>query len=326
MRSSVHASAVILFALLAIGCGSPDGAAGPTDVAHALNANPRGSGEIFRLGDFALYMPAAPDGPRAVIVAIGSRNTKGFVTGEPFGVPFPPIEAQLAAMGGALRALADARGVAILGTSLADMPDGAVSDQRILDAIAAAAQASGHADLSSVPIVFFGLFGGAPEASGFAARYPERVAGLLLKVPLSVAILTAEAQREVPTFMVLAELEVFVDNVALGNAFTVNRGAGALWAMSVEPGVPHQAFTPAFRSATVAWLNSVLGSRLSGSAGRIHRVTEQSGWLGDPVTGEVSPWGRYLGDRTTANWFATREAADQWRVLSGIASASALAN
>ena len=171
-------------------------------------------------------------------------------------------------------------------------------------------------------ILLFGLFGGAPEASGFTARHPELVAGLLLKVPVSVATLTTDAQREVPTFMVLAELEVFFDNVALGQAFAANRGDGALWAMATEPGVPHQAFTPAMRTATLAWMSSVLDRRVAGSSSHIQTVVEQSGWLGDPSTGEVSPWGRYRGDRSSANWFPTRGPAEQWQILIGAAPAS----
>jgi hypothetical protein len=319
MRSAIPARLWILSATLVIGCDTPEGVVGPPDrpedLAMAAAAAP---GTIYQLGDFALYMPAGPDAPRSVIIALGSRNAKGFASGEPFGVPFPPIEAQLQAMGQSLRSLADEQRVAILGTALADMPNDALSDQRILNALQAGAEASGRPGLSVAPIVMFGLFGGAPEASGFTARHPSRVAGLLLKVPLSVAALTTPAQRQVPTLMVLAELEVFVDNTALGQAFAANRAGGALWAIAMEPGVPHQAFTPAFRTATREWLRSVLERRVAGSSGQTHAMPSQSGWLGDPSTGEVSPWGTYRGDRSTASWLPTRDAAEQWQRLIGL--------
>jgi hypothetical protein len=327
MQSSVAQKLWMLGTLLvAAGCDSPEGPTGLTDSQQDRNvAAAVAGGAVYQLGDFALYMPPVPDAPRAVIVVLGSRNAKGFVTGESFGVPFPPAEVALQAMGQSLRALADEHRVAILGTSLGDLPNGVVSDQQILNAIAAGAEASGRAELSTAPFLLFGLFGGGPEASGFTARHSQRVAGLLLKVPYSVAALTTETQRQVPTFMVLAELEVLGINAALGEAFAANRSGGALWAMATEPGVPHEAFTPAFRAATLAWMGAVLDRRVAGSSGQLHGVPEQSGWLGDPSSGAVSPWGRYRGDRSSANWFPTRGSAEQWQILIGAAPASAIA-
>ena len=74
----------------------------------------------------------------------------------------------------------------------------------------------------------YGMSGGAPQASGFTARHPERVAGLVLKVPASVTVLTSGAPLRVPTFMVLAELDAFVDNAALKAAFESNRQSGSV--------------------------------------------------------------------------------------------------
>lgn len=323
MRSpAVRSTWIAGILLAAAGCDAPTAPTGP-DAArsgstpeHAAAAQGTEEG-IYELGEFALYVPAAPEGPRALLVALGGPNTKAIVTGEPFGAPFPPVEAALQGMGQSLRDFADEHRIAILGTSRAAMPSGAASDQIIVDAIAAGAEASGAAKLTSVPLIFYGISGGAPEASGFTARHPERVAGLFLKVPDMLATLTTAAQREVPTFMVLAEFDAFVDNAALAQGFAANRGAGALWAMAMEPGVPHHALTPNHLAATLEWMDAVTSHRLAGASGRIRAVAEQSGWLGDPASGEVSPWGRYAGDRATASWFPTRATAEAWQALIG---------
>lgn len=326
MRSSVTAGLWILGTLLAgSACDDPAGP-GSTEAFRSSSPHDGGTaaaaaGEIHQLGDFALYMPAGGAAPRAVLVALGGPNTKAIVTGEPFGAPLPQVEAALQAMGAAFREWADENRVAILGTSRSAMtalPDGAASDQLIVDAIAAGAAASGDARLSGVPLMLYGMSGGGPEASGFAARHPERVAGVFLKVPAGVAALTTDAQRQVPTFMALAEFDTFVDNAALGQAAAANRAAGALWAMATEPGVPHHAMTPAMRTVTLVWMSSVLQRRLAGSSGRVHPVPEQSGWLGNPATGEVSRWGRYEGDRSSASWLPTESAAEEWRNLMGL--------
>ncbi|MDQ3082888.1 MAG: carboxypeptidase-like regulatory domain-containing protein, partial [Gemmatimonadota bacterium] len=100
--------------------------------------------EVFEFGDFALYVPATVDTTRGIILALGGPNTKGFANGKPFGAPIPAVEASLQALGQQFRALASARGLAVLGTSRSAMANGAASDQVLLDGIATAAAMSGR--------------------------------------------------------------------------------------------------------------------------------------------------------------------------------------
>jgi len=324
MRSPLVAGLWILGALLAAsGC---DGPTAPASSLPDLNAAKAGNeaGSVHLLGDFALFMPAEPDGPRAVIVALGGPRTSAIVTGASFGAP-PAVEPALQAMGQAMRAFAEEYGIAILGTSLSGpsaLRDAIASDERILQVIAEGAVASGRPRLAAVPILMFGLSGGGPAASGFAARRPERVAGLFLKAPSGVASLQTSAQHEVPTFLALAERDVLVNNDALGQAFVANRGGGALWALATEPGAAHFSYSDALRNATIEWMRSIVGRRVAGSSGRIQPAVAESGWLGDPANGEVSPWGQYRGDRSAASWFPTQRTAESWRTLIGAATGS----
>jgi hypothetical protein len=322
MQSSLSAGLWMLGAVLAV--SACDGPTAATNSSSDLNATKAASeaGDIHLLGDFALYMPAAPDGPRAVIVALGGPRTRAIVTGESFGAP-PTAEPALQVMGAAMRAFADEHGVAILGTSLfgpTALQDGVATDERILTALDEGAEASGRPALATAPILMFGLSGGGPAVSGFAARRPEHVAGLLLKAPSAVTTLQTDAQREVPTFLALAELDVLVDNSTLRQSFATNRGGGALWALAIEPGAVHFSYSDALRNATIEWMRSIVDRRVAGSSGRIQPAVAASGWLGDPATGEVSPWGRHRGDRSAASWFPTQRMAESWRVLIGAAS------
>ncbi len=274
--------------------------------------------ELFEFSDYALYVPASVDAPRGLLLALGGPDTRGFSTMGPLGAPIPEVEASLQDLGQAFRALAATHGLAVLGTSLAAMSNSPDSDQLLLDAVQTAAGMSGHPELATAPMLLYGISSGAPQASGFTARSPERVAGLFLKVPVGVASLTSGNTLRVPTYMVLAELDTFVNKAALTAAFEANRGAGALWALAEEPAVRHHSLTPAQREVTINWMRTVLDLRLPAAPPEpLREIAENSGWLGDRVTGEVGPWANYPGDRALASWLPSQATGEQWEALVG---------
>jgi hypothetical protein len=278
--------------------------------------------EVYDLGDAALYMPEGTQQPRAVLIALGGPNTRAFVTGEPAAPGAPePLEAALQALGSSFQGLAAEHGLALLAFPTAariPMPNGEASDQRIRDALAAAAEVSGRSGLTSIPILMWGASGGGPQAAGFTARHPDEVIGLFLKVPPpELTLLTDPAQRAVPTYMVLAGEEALFDNADLVAVFEENRGNGGLWALAVEPGVLHFSLSPTQHDATVAWLETVLSLRLPDDGGPLQALDEQAGWLGGHDTGEIASWSDYGGDRTVASWFPTADVARQWQPLVG---------
>ncbi|MGK2963020.1 MAG: carboxypeptidase-like regulatory domain-containing protein, partial [Gemmatimonadaceae bacterium] len=186
--------------------------------------------ELFESGDFTLHISETVSRVRGVLVALGGPNTRAFASGGVFGAPLPQVEASLQTLGQQMRAMAASRGLAILGTSRAAMPNTAASDQAIIEAIQQAASASGRADLSAAPFLLYALSGGAPEASGFTVRNASRVAGLFLKVPLSFDQVTSGPALDVPAYVVLAEVDAFINNGAIKTAYSANRAAGAPWA------------------------------------------------------------------------------------------------
>jgi dienelactone hydrolase len=273
--------------------------------------------ELFELGDFTLYVPATVSTTRGILLALGGPDTRGFASGTPFGAPVPEVEASLQALGQEFRTIAASHGLAVLGTSLAAMTNGPDSDQLLLDAVQEAAAMSGRPELASAPLLMYGMSGGGPQASGFTARNPERVAGLFLKVPVGVASLTSGEVLGVPTYVVQAEMDAFVDNAALASAFEANRATGALWALALEPGVPHHSLTPSHRELTTNWMSTILELRLGAASSPLRAIVESSGWLGDPATGEVTPWAAFAGDPASASWFPTRETAERWKTFVG---------
>jgi hypothetical protein len=316
---------LILVASLGLltGCGADGGdPLGPgtrldsRDPAPVVGAKPSAQQATdIQFGDFALHVPANVKHVRGILVALGGPNTRGFALGTPFGAP-PAVEASLQELGAMFRDLAAERGLAILGSGRfgpTAYPNEPASDQLLLEAITQAATLTGRPDLLDAPLLLYGIAGGGPEATGFTQRNPERVAALFLKVPSWAGPLTGQALH-VPAYMVLAELDAFVDNTMLSATFEAHRAAGAPWAMALEPGVPHHSLSPAQRELTVDWMRAILPL---GSAGPFRQTSPQVGWLGDPATGEIAPARTFAGDRSAASWFPMRPLAAQWAAFIG---------
>ncbi len=271
--------------------------------------------EVFEFGNFALYVPARVATTRGLMLALGGPDTRGFVTGKPLGAPIPAVEASLQTLGQEFRMMASTCGLAILGVRSA-MANGPASDQLLFDAVQTAAALSAHPELPTAPVLVYGISGGAPQASGFVARNPARVAGLFLKVPAGVSSLTNGDALGVPTYVVQAELDAFVNNAAVTATFEGNRGAGALWARAMERGVPHHSLTPLQRQVTINWMSTILSLRLPVRLSHpLREIAEARGWLGNLTTGDAVRWAAYRGDRTLASWLPSKSTANEWERL-----------
>jgi len=269
--------------------------------------------ELFEFGDFALYVPATVSETRGILLAIGGPDTRSFASDSAFGAPVPEVEAALHALGREFRSLAAEQGLAVLGTSRASLPNGPESDDALRQAITQGAALSARPELTEIPLLVYGMSGGAPEASGLTARNPERVAGLFLKVPESVERLADGPVLGVPTYLILAENDAFVDNAALEEAFRANRAAGALWALALEPDVVHFSLSPAQRSLTLDWMRTILSQRIAASgAPDLVPIVASSGWLADGISGNVYGWNSYPWDRAGASWLPTEASARTW--------------
>ena len=276
--------------------------------------------EVFEWEDFALYVPADVSAVRGIFLALGGPDTRAFAADGKFGAPFPELEASLHVLGLELRDIAAEHRLAILGSSRRgtdDMPNQPKSDEIIFKALAEAAQISGHPELTRVPIFMYGMSGGTPQAIGFTARNPSRVGALLLKVSAPPERLASAEELAVPSYAILAEHDQFIDNTAVIAAFEPNRRAGGLWAVAVEPGVPHHSLTPSHRELTLNWLRTIVELRLGASLqDPLREVQESSGWLGHPDIG-VSNWNDYPGDRRAASWFPSEATAEEWWEFEG---------
>ncbi len=318
-RHHILWAVIFSVAFLSLACDDGKDLTGPAPTATKFIASAAthrcAAVEVFEFGDFALYVPACVSATEGLILALGGPDTRGFVTGKPLGAPSPAVEASLQVLGQEFRTLASTRGLAVLGTKRAALPNGPDSDQLLFDAIATAAALSAHPELPSTPMLVYAISSGARQASGFVARNPERAAGLFLKVPVGVSDVSGDALR-VPTYMVQAELDAFVNNAAITAAFESNRTAGALWARAMERGVPHHSLSAVQRQVTINWMSAILSRRLPVRlSDPLREIDETDGWLGDLATGETKRWAAYKGDRGAASWLPSNHTAKEWEIF-----------
>lgn len=274
--------------------------------------------EIYVSGADAAYVPSGVGRLRGVIITLGGPVTSGFVTGgriAPTG--YDPLEVSLQSLGASLRNLARTARVALIGRTPVSLPDTPGSDALLLQTVRTIAELSGHPELEDAPIMLYGLSSGAREASGFVSRQPDRVAGVVLRVPVGAAELTAAAALQVPTFVMQAENDGVADNLAIRTTFAGNRSRGGRWALAVEPGVGHSEASGEANTAGIAWMSAVLGLRLPATAGApMTTLAEPSGWLGNQTTHEIASWDLYTGTRSSASWLPTQQTAITWQALS----------
>ncbi len=271
----------------------------------------------FSNGNYSLYVPTSVTTVRGIVFAIGGPDTRPFANaarsfGLPPGLP-PDLEPSLMMMGASYRALAAAEGLAILGVP--SQPNLSNLVDALAEVLAEASEALHRPELTSAPLLLHGVSGGTPQAMLLAAQLPSRVAGVFLRVPVASAMAQiSPASGSVPTFVVIAELDILVDNNVTTAVFSSVRGGGGLWALAVERGAAHHALSAAARALILDWMLTILDLRLPViPGGPVRPVDETSGWLGNLSTRTIASWANYVGDRRAAAWLPTQAFAERWR-------------
>ena len=273
--------------------------------------------EVFELmgGTFSLYVPASVTAVRGIIVAHGGADTRPFADPrrsfnlEP-NVP-PELQSELMALGTDYRLLAARERLAVLGVSNALLPR---FDIILFAALEDGAVAASRQELATAPLFIHAISSGTPAAAQLTAQNPSRVAGLVLRVPLSVSAQLSPESGTVPTYVITAELDETVNNNISMATYQEVRATGGLWAFAQEPRTPHRSHSASQRQLIIEWFTAILSLREpTMPGGPLRAIAEESGWLGDPVTRAVSSWADYVGDKRAASWFPTQATAERWQ-------------
>jgi poly(3-hydroxybutyrate) depolymerase len=187
------------------------------------------------------------------------------------------------------------------------------SGQALLDALGHLAERSKHPELTSEPLLFWGMSAGGQFNYEFAAWKPERVLAFVVnKGGIYYTALTPRATRAIPALLFIGgkDLESRVNTIT--GLFDLNRRGGALWALAPEPNAAH--IVGRSRDLSIMFFDDVIPLRM-GEEG-LRPLAEASGFVGDAHTNSVRAANAGALPAYPTSWLPTERTARAWLAMS----------
>ncbi len=266
------------------------------------------AGANYQTAEFRLWLPPGDSAVRAVLVLTPGSNGDG----------------RAAVDNPAWQAFAGKERLALIGVHFADKPPRGFVEQYIdvkrgsgdalLTAIDHLGVRAGHRELAVAPLLLWGMSAGGEFNYEFAAWKPERVAAFVVnKGGVYYSGILSEAARNTPGLLFTGEADMPSRIGIISGLFLMNRRAGALWGYVSERGLAHvEGHSPELARTFFA---EVLAQRLPSAGGALRPLSPETGFIGDPKSGEVRPARPGdPGDQTSA-WLPSAEAARAWAAV-----------
>src|SRR5690242_7921413 len=187
------------------------------------------------------------------------------------------------------------------------------SGQALLDALGHVAARSKHPELTSEPLLFWGMSAGGQFDYEFAAWKPERVLAFVVnKGGIYYTALTPRATRAIPALLFIGgkDLESRVNTIT--GLFDLNRRGGALWALAPEPSAAH--VVGRSRDLSIMFFDDVIPLRL-GDEG-LRPLAEASGFIGDLHASAIRPMNAAATlPNYPTSWLPTERTAKAWLAM-----------
>jgi poly(3-hydroxybutyrate) depolymerase len=186
------------------------------------------------------------------------------------------------------------------------------SGQALLDALGHLAVRSKHPELTSDPLLFWGMSAGGQFDYEFASWKPERVLAFVVnKGGIYYTALTPRATRAIPALLFIGgkDLESRVNTIT--GLFDLNRRGGALWALAPEPGAAH--VVGRSRDMSIMFFDDVIPLRL-GEEG-LRPLSEPAGFVGDLHANSVRAVSAGALPNYPTSWLPTERTAKAWLAM-----------
>ena len=167
----------------------------------------------------------------------------------------------------------------------------------------------------NAPLLMWGMSAGGEFNYEFTAWKPERVVAFVVnKGGVYFSTLLPAAARRVPGLLFVGEEDSESRKRIIARLFTLNRGAGALWALAAEPKVGH--VVGRSQELAAIFFDAVLSLRVSAvSFAPLAQLEERSGIVGELVEGDLRPPSDSSNRTDLTAWFPTERVARAWQAL-----------
>lgn len=274
-------------------------------------------GENFDTAGFRLWHPEDIENLRGVLVLVPGSNGDGRAEVED----------------STWRELAKKHDLALLGVHMTDKRHSQMFIERYVDvskgsgaallrAVDRFAEESEHPELSKAPLLLWGMSAGGQFNYEFALWKPERVLAFIVnKGGIYYSAQASEAAQQVPGFFFIGETDLEFRNDIIAGIFAINRRAGALWALAVEPGVSHA--VAGSRDMAVMFFDELIPLRLAevpsdeDEAPVLRPLDRDVGYIADPKSLAIQPAANAPQTTYPTSWLPTEALARAWRELVG---------
>lgn len=275
------------------------------------------AGENYSVAEFRLWTPeAAPGTLRGVVALVPGSNGDGRAQVE---------DAEW-------RDFASRHGLALLGVHMKDAPHEQMFIERYVDVAEGSGRAlleslerlaveSGHPELGAAPLFMWGMSAGGQFNYEFAMWRPERVAAFVVnKGGIYYTAQASEASQKVPGFFFIGETDLEFRNDIIAGIFAINRRAGALWALAVEPGISHE--VAGSKAVALRFFEELIPLRLGDSGqgdapGTLRPLDRDAGFIADPKTRQVVPSADAPRTTYPTSWLPTEALTRAWLDVTG---------
>jgi len=188
------------------------------------------------------------------------------------------------------------------------------SGQALLDILARFAARTRHPELTSAPLLFWGMSAGGQFDYEFAAWKPERVIAFVVnKGGIYYTALTPRATRAVPALLFIGGKDLESRVATITGLFALNRRGGALWALTEEPSAAH--VVGRSRDLAIVFFDDVLPLRLDAESDALKPLDEKTGFVGDYHTRTIAPIGQSALPAYPTAWLPTDRVARAWQAV-----------
>lgn len=183
---------------------------------------------------------------------------------------------------------------------------------------------SGHPELQTVPLAFWGWSAAAGFGPTFAKEHRQRTLAFIRYHTNQREILVdLETTKAIPALLLAGGKDTSAGVEDTESLWRRGSASGAPWSFVIEPNVPHgiidgnvgiEFFTNSSQ-LILPWLTAVIRQRLPQLGAPMREIDKRVGWLGDIKTGEIWPSASFLGSTADKTWLPDEQSARAWQVL-----------